>query len=217
MLGGLTRDAPALAWTRPDGRHSSPSRFAPGGNEGDNMATINGTPGDDFLAGTSGDDQINGFAGNDTIIAHQGNDIVDGGDDHDLIRGNEGDDILLGGNGDDYLDGGTGDDLLDGGAGLDRVSYAPSATGGVTVDLRIQGVAQNTGQGVDTLIGIEHLTGSPFNDTLTGNDGDNWLWGGSDGLGNDGNDTISALGGNDLVEVGHGDHLLDGGTGTDTL
>jgi Ca2+-binding RTX toxin-like protein len=181
------------------------------------MAIINGTVGDDFLNGSPGDDQISGLAGNDSIRGFAGNDTIDGGDGHDFMRGNEGDDIILGGNGDDYLDGGEGDDRLDGGAGWDRVTYAPSATGGVTVDLRIQGVSQDTGQGNDTLIGIEHLSGTSFDDNLTGTDGDNWLWGGSDGLGNDGNDTISALGGNDLVEVGHGNHVLDGGTGTDTV
>ena len=41
----------------------------------------------------------------------------------------------------------------------------------MNVDLRIQGVAQNTGgQGVDTLSGIEYLAGSSFGDTLHGND-----------------------------------------------
>ena len=41
----------------------------------------------------------------------------------------------------------------------------------MNVDLRIQGVAQDTGgEGVDTLIGIEYLTGSSFGDTLRGND-----------------------------------------------
>ena len=50
------------------------------------------------------------------------------------------------------------------------MSYA-SAAAGVTVSLAIQdGVtAQNTlGAGTDTLSGFENLTGSAFNDTLTG-------------------------------------------------
>jgi len=181
------------------------------------MPTINGTPGDDILNGTPGDDDIHGFGGNDGIRGFEGNDIIDGGDDHDFMRGNEGNDQIFGGNGDDYLDGGDGDDLLDGGSGWDRVTYAPSATGGVYVDLHIQGVAQDTGQGIDTLIGIEHLSGTVFSDTLIGDDGDNWLWGGSDGSGVTGNDHIFAYGGNDLVEVGTGNHILDGGAGIDTL
>ena len=185
------------------------------------MAIINGTPGDDNLGGTPADDQIFGFAGNDQLFGLGGDDLLDGGDDHDALRGGDGNDQLSGGNGDDFLrgdDNGVGDDLIDGGDGWDRVTYAVGATAGVTVDLNIQGVAQDTGsKGFDTLIGIEHLTGTIFDDILIGNSGDNWIWGGSDTSGVTGNDTILAGGGNDLVEVGAGNHNLDGGTGIDTL
>jgi Ca2+-binding RTX toxin-like protein len=181
------------------------------------MPTINGTPGDDTLTGTPGDDDIHGFDGNDGLLGLEGNDLLDGGNGHDFIRGRQGNDQLLGGADDDYLDGGDGDDLLDGGSGWDRVAYSVGALVGVTVDLNIQGVSQNTGQGIDTLIGIEHVSGTRFNDVLTGNSGDNWIWGGSDGSGVTGNDILSGGGGNDLIEVGTGNHLLDGGIGADTL
>ena len=81
----------------------------------------------------------------------------------------------------------------------------------MTVDLNIQGVAQNTGQGMDILIGIEHASGTAYDDLLIGNSGDNWLWG------EEGNDTLLAGAGNDLVEVGTGTHVVDGGIGNDTL
>lgn len=182
------------------------------------MAVINGTPGDDFLSGTPADDQIFGFGGNDQLSGLGGNDLLDSGDDHDFLRGGLGNDILLGGNGDDFLRGDEGDDLIDGGAGWDRATYAIGAVAGVTVDLNVQGVAQDTGSaGMDTLIGIEHLTGTRFNDVLAGNAGDNWIWGGSDGTGPTGDDIILAGLGNDLVEVGTGNHSLDGGGGIDTL
>ncbi|HEX8571201.1 MAG TPA: calcium-binding protein [Allosphingosinicella sp.] len=174
------------------------------------MAIINGTSGDDFLTGTPADDTITTFAGNDFVNAGGGNDSVDGGDGHDNLRGEGGDDTLLGGDGDDYLRGGPGDDHIDGGAGLDRVAFF-TATHGITVDLRIVGVAQDTGLGMDTLVGIEHASGTEFDDVIMGNDGDNWLWG------ENGNDTINAFGGNDLVEVGPGTVISDGGTGNDTL
>jgi Ca2+-binding RTX toxin-like protein len=174
------------------------------------MAIINGTPNDDFLNGTSSDDTISAFAGNDLVNAGAGNDTVDGGDGHDNLRGEGGNDILLGGSGDDYLRGGPGDDLIDGGAGLDRVAFF-TATSGIAVDLRIQGVAQNTLLGMDTLVGIEHASGTEFADLIQGNDGDNWLWG------ENGDDTINAFGGNDLAEVGPGTVIADGGTGNDTL
>jgi Ca2+-binding RTX toxin-like protein len=181
------------------------------------MATINGTPADDNLVGTSGDDDIHGFDGNDGLLGLEGNDILDGGNGHDFMRGRQGNDQLFGGADDDYLDGGDGDDLLDGGSGIDRAAYSVGALVGVTVDLNIVGVAQNTGQGFDTLIGIEHVSGTRFDDVLTGDGGDNWIWGGSDGSGVTGNDNLSGGGGNDLIWVGTGNHTLDGGTGNDTL
>ncbi|MES3154314.1 DUF4214 domain-containing protein [Sphingomonas faeni] len=99
-----------------------------------------------------------------------GNDVVRGGGTVDTLVGNAGDDVLDGWYGNDTLSGGLGNDTLIGGEGLDTATYVNS-TAGVTVDLRIQGTGQFTiGEGIDTLIGIEYLTGSSFGDTLQGND-----------------------------------------------
>ena len=77
---------------------------------------------------------------------------------------------------------------MDGGAaGSDTASYADAAAA-VTVSLALQGTAQNTvGAGTDTLFNFENLTGSAFNDTLTGNANANVLYGlaGNDGLSGD--------------------------------
>ena len=159
-------------------------------------------------------ENLTGSAFADSLFGNDQDNRLDGGDGHDFLRGNEGNDSLYGGLGDDYLSGSVGDDLMDGGDGIDRVSYFAGSVSGVTVDLNIQGVAQDTGLGFDTLVGIENVTGTGFGDTLTGNDGDNWIWGTSDGTGND---TISGGGGNDLIENGAGDHILSGGSGTDTF
>jgi Ca2+-binding RTX toxin-like protein len=99
-----------------------------------------------------------------------GNDVVRGGGTLDTLVGNAGDDVLDGWYGNDTLSGGLGNDTLIGGEGLDTVTYVNS-TAGVNVDLRIQGTAQYTiGEGIDTLIDIEYLTGSSYGDTLRGND-----------------------------------------------
>jgi Ca2+-binding RTX toxin-like protein len=178
------------------------------------MPIINGTPGDDGIVGTPGDDVINGDSGNDTLRGLGGNDTVNGDDGHDFVTGDAGDDSLHGGNGDDYIRGSEGDDVVDGGAGFDRAAFniigADTPTG-ATVDLNIQGVAQNTGHGMDTLIGIEHVSGTIYNDVLTGDAGDNWIWG------QDGDDVLSGNDGNDLIEVGVGNHTVSGGSGADTL
>ena len=167
-----------------------------------------------------GDDTINGFAGNDIERGRAGNDTLNGDNDHDFLIGGDDNDTLNGGNGDDYLRGGEGDDMIDGGAGFDRAAFtvlvnnpAIGETGvqtGATVDLNIQGVAQDTGHGMDTLIGIEHVSGTAYADTLIGNGGDNWIWG------EGGDDTLSGGSGNDLIETDAGNSVLDGGMGNDT-
>jgi Ca2+-binding RTX toxin-like protein len=79
-------------------------------------------------------------------------------------------------------------------------------------------VAGQRGWGRGYLVGFEHLTGTRFDDTLVGDNNDNWLWGGFDPeTGIAGNDTISGGGGNDLIQIGLGDATVDGGTGTDAL
>ena len=62
----------------------------------------------------------------------------------------------------------------------------------------------------DTLIDIEHLRGSNFNDTLAGNGQSNGLSGGP------GNDLLWGSSGNDLLKGGDGADRLVGGSGNDT-
>ena len=181
-------------------------------NLGNGLAT--GADGTDTLANI---ENATGGAFNDTLVGNAGANRLAGGDSHDTLNGAGGNDTLEGGNGNDSLTGGTGDDLIDGGAGFDRANFNVGATTGVIVNLGITG-AQNTGQGFDTLVGVEHVVGTIYNDVLTGDSADNWLWGGSLGTGVTGNDTISGGDGNDLVEVGAGNHTLSGGNGAgDTL
>jgi Ca2+-binding RTX toxin-like protein len=73
------------------------------------------------------------------------------------------------------LEGGAGNDTLDGGGGgNDTASYEHAPAGlngftGVTVSLAISGPQNTIQAGTDTLINIENLRGSAYNDTLTGN------------------------------------------------
>jgi Ca2+-binding RTX toxin-like protein len=171
---------------------------------------LHGTNGADTLTGGPGDDTLYGFAGNDTLYGGKGNDV---------LAGNEGNDKLYGGEGDDYLLGGPGDDLLDGGPGNDWASYE-DATSGVTVNLNITGPQNTGGGGKDTLVSIENLYGSPYNDTLTGDGHDNIIVGGAGNdtlYGNGGNDTLWGGAGNDTLYGGDGDDYLIGGAGDDIL
>ena len=63
---------------------------------------------------------------------------------------------------------------------------------------------------LDFISGFENVTGSDFNDILTGDSGTNLIFGGA------GNDTINGGDGDDILNGGNGDDKLDGGNGTDT-
>jgi Ca2+-binding RTX toxin-like protein len=204
-----------------EGGDGNDSLYGGGGND---TASYAGAGGGEFVdlasgfaTGAAGDDDLHsienvvGSAYDDQILGDGGANTLAGGDGHDYLRARAGDDTLKGGNGDDYLGGGFGNDVIDGGAGWDRAAFFSDATGGVHVDLNIQGVAQDTGQGMDTLVSIEHASGTTFDDVLIGNSGDNWLWG------ENGNDTMTGGAGNDLIEAGPGNVTADGGTGDDTF
>lgn len=128
-----------------------------------------------------------------------------------------GNDTLIGWLGDDILEGGEGDDILNGGgwfggSGLDAASYT-QATGAVQVDLRLTGAQNTISAGFDTLLNIESLVGSAFNDILNGNDGNNVLDGGA------GANVLNGHGGSDRLLVGTGSDgsTINGGSDYDTL
>jgi Ca2+-binding RTX toxin-like protein len=195
------------------------------GNSLDNQVT--GTAGNNLLQGGLGNDTLDGGTGTDTAsyagatagvtvtlaapgvaqnTLNAGTDTLTsienllGSDFNDTLTGDAGANKLEGGLGNDTLNGGLGNDTLDGGTGTDTASYA-GATAGVTVTLASSAAQNTVNAGLDTLIDIENLIGSGFNDALTGNSGANLLQGWL---------------GNDTLNGGLGNDTLDGGTGTDT-
>ena len=164
-----------------------------------NIELVRGSNFNDTIAGDGADNKLEGMGGDDTIIGGGGNDTLFGGAGNDTVRG---------GDGHDELRGGAGNDLLDGGNGWDVVAYW-DATAGVNVNLA-DGVASNDGTGgADTLVGIENVGGSNFNDTITGDGNDNSIWSGN------GNDSVDGGAGNDNLQGGAGNDTLNGGEGRD--
>lgn len=191
---------------------------------------LQGTVGDDVICGLGGTDVLLGGGGNDTLIGGGGFDFVDyetassgvvvdlgagtaTGDGTDSLRGIEGvagsahADTLTGDAGDNDLFGLGGADHIVGGGGFDfaRFDFAPKS---VTVDLSA-GTA--SGEGSDTLVGIEGVTGSAGGDVLIGDNRANSFFGlkGDDGLG--------GFGGDDLLVGGPGADTLTGGRGNDDM
>ncbi|QYZ69151.1 beta strand repeat-containing protein [Neotabrizicola shimadae] len=142
------------------------------------------------LTGSLNDDQLTGDA-----YAN----ILDGSDGHDTI---------IGSGGNDTLSGGLGDDSLNGGAGLDTALFL--GTTGAVVNLA-QTKAQDTGYGLDILVGIENLQSGDGADQLTGNSLANSLRAGL------GNDTLVGGGGNDTLAGADGADSLTGGAGADAF
>jgi Ca2+-binding RTX toxin-like protein len=187
-------------------------------NLGNLAAQNTGGAGIDTL---SGFENLTGSDHDDTLTGGTIANLLKGELGHDNLNGGLGNDSLEGGDGDDTLTGSTGDDSLAGGAGLDW-AYYNGAGSAVTINLATT-AAQNTGgAGTDTLNTIEHVLGSNYNDTLTGNSAANQLDGGA---GNDtidgglGNDTMKGGSGNDTYIVNAaGDVIIEGaGGGTDSV
>lgn len=133
----------------------------------------------------------------------------------DGVAGSQFNDTLLGNERGNVLSGNGGDDFIDGRTGFDFADYSQSAAA-VTVNLTLS--AQNTiGAGVDTLINIEGIRGSGFDDVLVGDGQANTIYGGS------GSDSISGAGGDDILfangGLGNGAELnvIDGGDGVDMV
>ncbi|MBI4206639.1 MAG: hypothetical protein HY527_16580, partial [Betaproteobacteria bacterium] len=143
---------------------------------------------DTVLGGTARD----GFGFTDTLI------------DINQVFGGSADDTLVGGAGNDGFAGGPGNDYIDGGAGTDEARYG-SELNGVIVNLgsgalvvgsaTVAGGTALDGSGAtDTLISIERVEGSDFDDYLRGS-----------------NNVVTV----EFLQGGAGNDTIDGGAGID--
>ena len=143
---------------------------------------------------------------------------IDGTNGADSLWGTDADDHIYGHGGNDRLKGYGGADWLDGGTGIDTVYYADS-TAGVAVNLATGHGYGGSAEG-DRLVSIEYVFGSFHNDTITGNDANNELYGltGNDVLkGGGGADGLAGDDGDDILKGGGGADYLEGGAGIDTV
>jgi Ca2+-binding RTX toxin-like protein len=153
----------------------------------------------EWLAGSHFDDVLIGTDGSDVIYGSEGNDTID------ALGGDNG---MAGGPGDDQITGGVGFDFLLNYFLPDYYLEGPPA-GPITVDL-VAGTL--TGEGTDTLVGIDGSQGSTGDDVMIGNAEDNEFTGLLEG-----SDTVDAGAGDDLIDGGEGVDDLDGGTDVDVL
>ena len=177
------------------------------GNNLDNRLT--GNNGSNILDGRAGADKMEGGSGNDTfIVDNLGDEVTDSSGTADQVMtyvnytlgssvehlrlmginalngaGNSLNNTIWANVGDNTIDG-MGETLVSGVKG-DTLSYEYGATSGVTVDLAVTGPQSTGGSGIDTIINMENLIGSYYDDILSGSEANNIL----DGLA--GVDTLS--------------------------
>lgn len=155
-----------------------------------------------MIEGGNMDDVLRTGSTGTTFEGKDGNDRIYGGPSDDIIFGGEGDDHIVAGAGDDFIYAGNGCDVIDGGNGSDTVSFKGDGfeRRGVSIDL-LFGFGKGVDSEGDEYISIENVYGTIHDDTFTGSDSDNSLFG------LEGNDTFIAHGGNDKLVGGEGDDM----------
>jgi len=204
------------------------------------IASLSGTKVADWLRGNTIHNTLSGGLGADTLEGLEGNDTYRVDDPGDVVLEGAASGIdavistvsyrlpqhveqlrLIGKNAidaqgnelDNLLIGNAGNNVLDGGEGRDTVSFRASK-GPVRVDLSSEKPQQiGEGNGIDTLLNIERVVGSRFDDHLIGHEGRNTLTGGQ------GADTLQGEAGADRLIGGGGrdTFVLDHPDGTDIL
>lgn len=149
-------------------------------------------------------EQIQGSDSNDSIIGSNGEDDIIGGDGADNISGLDGNDVIAGGPGPDTIDGGAGFDTL-------RFEEFMGVFGPINVDLGNNTVGNDGAGSSDSVVNVESVDGSRFDDTLIGDALGNRL------EGRDGNDSISGNAGDDSLFGGLGNDTISGGAGNDQI
>ncbi|MEO8240879.1 MAG: hypothetical protein ABI832_01135 [bacterium] len=177
---------------------------------------VSGSLGNDVLDGGTGINTLDYSAAGASVTVNMASGTTTGALGNDTISnfqnliGSASNDSLTGDAQDNIIIGGAGVDTMSGGDGIDTVDYS---TSGAYVKvylasglLGVHGDAQG-----DNLSQFENITGSAFNDSLSGDGGDNVLDGGT------GNDTLVGGGGNDTLIGGEGTNdSMIGGAGDDT-
>jgi Ca2+-binding RTX toxin-like protein len=191
----------------------------------DNANELHGGDGNDYIDGGAFSDKISGGKGNNTLIGGQGYDIflvvegsnkIDGGDDTDTINYSA------------YLKNifhqfATQARFIKAAGAIAVIPYdirfvskpvikygegPVISLEGLKIDLSAKEIIKPEGL-IDTIISIESVIGTHYNDIITGDEGDNEL------SGLDGDDIIHGAGGNDKLFFGYGRSSLYGDAGND--
>ena len=163
--------------------------------------------GNDDLYGGLGDDIMYGIGGNDKVYGGAGNDYMTGDDGNDTLDGGAGNDTMYGGNNNDTfvvtnLNNAAGDKIY-GGLMTDTLDLSALAgVSNVVVNLATGSFTATGASSITTILEVENVIGTAFNDTITGSALSNTFFGGA---------------GDDSMTGGDGTDKFYGGTGNDTF
>jgi Ca2+-binding RTX toxin-like protein len=118
---------------------------------------------------------------------------------NDTINGGSGRDTILITSGEDSVNGGSDKDFLD----------CRTLAGAVNINLAAGTFFHPNGEDLITLVSIEDVRGSSFNDTIVGGLAIDYL------IGHVGNDALNGGGSSDLLEGGAGQDTMTGGAGSE--
>jgi len=218
-----------------------------------NVAGLFGSNGNDDLIGNKENNVLAGDNGNDTLTGNDGDDFLYGNKDNDKLIGGNGVDYIDGGTSFVGIDGITLGDTASYEYVADnkevKFTYDDNGNQSIETGTEVNGVSANLSsptpaalvhlatnndfgwkQDLDTLVNIENIIGSQYNDYIVGDAKNNILYGdvnaaiaGSTGGGKDylaggaGADTLFGGGDDDVLNSGSGKDEIHGGTGNDTL
>jgi len=193
----VTNEPIYVLWSKPPGTIV---------NAGDGDDTVVAGAGTDVLDGGNGTDLISYKLSGSAVNVNIGTNSVSGGyaagdriSGFESIEGSNFNDTLTGNADNNILTGGKGADRIDGGDGNDTANYAGS-TAAVSIDLSTGTGTGGEAQG-DTLVSIERVVGSKYNDTFKADVTSATFEGGE---------------GNDRFISGDSADVLNGGDGNDT-
>ena len=151
--------------------------------------------------------------GNATLLGTDQADVMVAGAGNDTLIANGGNDLMIGGSGNAIFVVGSGDDHIVGGSGTNVVDFS-AQTSAVDVDLSAGQAIADAG-GHHTILGVNDVIGSKFEDTIIGNAHDNVIAGGL------GHDVLTGGAGDDTFVLNSpadgADKITDFASGNDTI
>ena len=171
------------------------------------QSTDSPASGNDDLYGGNGDDIMYGIGGNDKLYGGAGNDYMTGDEGNDTLDGGAGNDTMYGGNNNDTFVvtnlNNTAGDKIYGGLLTDTLDLsALTGVSNVLVNLATGSFTATGASSITTIVDVENVIGTAFNDTIIGSDANNTLNGGA---------------GDDSLTGGLGTDNFIGGLGNDTF